>query len=77
MERVVIWIVARHDAADDLAISLSKEERGVAVLVKRVPFAIEKCFALDNQRRDPSRIVSINQPGKPDESIPLFAVSYL
>jgi len=77
MERVVVWIVARHDAADDLAISLSEEERGVTVLVKRLAFAIEKCFALDNQRRDPGRIISIDPPRKLDELIPLFAVSYL
>ena len=48
MERVVIRIVACHDAAHDFAISLGQEERGVTVLVKRVPFAIEKSFALDN-----------------------------
>jgi hypothetical protein len=76
MERVVVWIVAGHDTADDLAISSGEEHRGVPVLVKWVPFAIEKCFALDNQRRDPRRIVPINPPGKRDELIPLFAVSY-
>src|SRR5207245_11559674 len=77
MERVVVWIVARHDAADDFAISLSEEERGVTVLVKRLAFAIEKCFALDNQRRDPGRIISIDQQRKLDKLIQLFAVSYL
>jgi hypothetical protein len=77
MERVVIWVVARHDAADYLAISFGEEQRGVAVLVKWMAFAIEKCVALNNQRRDPGWIVPINPPRKLDELIPLFAVSYL
>ena len=74
MERVVIWIVARHDAADDLAISFGQEQRGVAVLVKRVPFAIEKLFAFENERRDPGRIVPINPPGKLDEDVSFPAI---
>ena len=48
MQQIIVRIVARHNAADDLAISFGQEERGVAMLVKRVPFAIEKCLSLDN-----------------------------
>ena len=75
MECVIIRIVARHDAADDLAISLGQEKRSVAVLVKRVPFAIEKSFPLEDQWRDPGWIVPINPPGKPDESVLLLSTA--
>lgn len=73
MERVVVWIVAHHDAAGDLAISPGQEQRGVTVLIKRVPLAVEKSFPLNDKRRHPRGIVFVNLPGKFDELIPLGA----
>jgi len=75
MERVIIWIVARHDAADDLAISLSQEKRSVAMPIKRVPFAIEKNFPLENQWRHPGGIIFVEAPGKPDEVVSLLSIA--
>ena len=73
MERIIVRIVARHDAANDLAVSFGQKKRGVAVLVKRVLVAIEKSFSFDNERRHPGRIVSVNPPRKFDEFILLSA----
>src|SRR5262245_35826384 len=69
MEQVVVWIVARHDSANDVAISLGQEQGGIAVLVKRVPGSVEKGAALDDERRYPDRIVFVNPPLKVDERI--------
>lgn len=80
MERVVVWIIARHDAADDFppASAGSREEQGgIAVLVKGMPFAIEERFALNNQGWDPCRVIAIDPPGEFDERIALPAPGYL
>jgi hypothetical protein len=62
MKGVVVRIVARHDSADDFAVPPREKKRGVAVLEKRMLFAIEKFFTFENQRRHPGRIVAINLP---------------
>ena len=38
-----------------------------------MPLAIEECFALQNQRRYPGGIVSVNPPWEFDESVALPA----
>jgi hypothetical protein len=43
------------------------------VLVEWVPFPVEECFALENERRHPSGIVSVNAPRESDECVALFA----
>ena len=43
--------------------------------IKRMALAIEKGFALENQRRHPGQIVFVNAPGKLDESIPVRIIA--
>jgi len=43
------------------------------MLVEWVPFPVEECFAFENERRHPSRIVSVNAPWEFDECVALFA----
>ena len=73
MERVVIRIVTRHDSAGDLAVLPGDKQCGVTVLVEGMPFPIEECFALENKRRHPGGIVSVNAPREFDECVTLFA----
>jgi len=75
MARIVVWVVADHYATNDFVISSSQEERSVAVPVKRVSFAIEESFPLENQRRDPGRIILVDAPGKPDEFVSLLSIA--
>ena len=75
MERIIVWVVAHHNAADDFVISPSQEERGVAVPIKWVAFAIEKSFPLENKRRDPGRIILVDAPGKPNEFVSLLSTA--
>src|SRR5947199_1572531 len=73
MERVVVWVIAGHNASDDLAVLLRQKKGRVTVAIKRVPFTIQESFSLDDQRRNPSRIVPVNSPWKLDEFISLGA----
>src|SRR3954447_13613263 len=47
MERVIIWIVARHDSPNDFAIASRQEQCRLAMLIKWMTLAIEKGFTLD------------------------------
>ena len=73
MKRIIIRIIARHDSPNDFAVSPGQEQGGVAVFVKRVSLAIEECFALENQRRHPGGIISVNPPRKLDKGIAIPA----
>src|SRR5229473_531534 len=75
MERVVIWIVTRHDSADDLAVQPGEKQRGVAVLTEGMSFPIEECFAFENQRRHPSGIVLVDLPRKFNERVAILATT--
>ena len=75
MERVVIWIVTRHDSTNDLAVQPGEKQRGVAVLIEGMSFPIEECLAFENQRRHPSGIVLIDLPRKFNERVAIFATT--
>ena len=47
MKRVIVRVIARHDAADDFAIVFREKQRRVAVSIERMTFSIEKRLALD------------------------------
>ena len=55
-------------APDDFAAGAREKKRGVAVLVERM-LPAEKPFPLDQERRDPRRVVHVNPPGKLDEGV--------
>jgi hypothetical protein len=69
MERVILWIVARHDPSNDFAAGTGEKKRGITVLIKRMFFAIKKFLPLEQERRHPHRIVRIDPPGKFYEGI--------
>ena len=73
MARVVVRVVARHDAAHDFISAARQKQRRVTVQIKRVPFTIEKRFALNNERRHPGGIVFVNSPRKLDKRGAIFA----
>jgi hypothetical protein len=73
MKRIIVRVIARHDAADDFAIVFREKQCRVAVFIERMTFSIEKRLALDQQRRDPGWIVAINLPGKFNEGIAVLA----
>ena len=77
VERVVLRVVARHDPPDDFAAGPRQKKRGIAVLVKRMLFAIEELFPLEQQRRHPRRIVRIDPPREFDEGVAFRARSDL
>jgi hypothetical protein len=64
VEGIVLWIVTRHNSANDFAVAPSEKKRGITVLIKRMFLAIEKLFTLEQEWRYPSRIVCIYAPGK-------------
>src|SRR5207244_2715116 len=69
VKRVVIWIVACHDAPYDFAIASGEKKCGIPVFIKRMPLAIEECLALDDQRRHPGGIIFVDAPWKLNERI--------
>jgi hypothetical protein len=69
VKRIVFWIVAGRDPADDFAATPGQKKFGFPVFEKRMLLAIEEFFALDQQGRDPGRIVLVNPPGKFDECV--------
>src|SRR5947207_9468085 len=69
MQGVVIRIVARQDAPHDFAAAASQEKFSFPMLEKRMLLLIEKFFSLEQERRDPGRIVRINTPRELDESV--------
>ncbi len=73
MERVIARIVARHDPPDDFAARAGEEKCGIAVLVEWMFLAIEELFPLDQQRRDPNRVVRVNPPRKFDKRVQVGA----
>ena len=73
MKRVIIRVIARHDSPNNFAVSPGQEQGSVAVFVKRMLLSIEECFALENQRRHPGGILSVNPPRKLDKGITIFA----
>jgi len=72
MKRVKVWVIARHDSADDLAIAFCQEQCRVAVSIERMTLSIEKRFTFDQQRGHPGGIVAIDFPWKFDEDIAVF-----
>src|SRR5438105_1001567 len=73
MERIVIGIVTRHHAANDLAVPPRQKKRGIAMFVKWMPLAVEKRLSFKDQGRHPSRIVFIDPPWKFDKSVTFAA----
>ena len=73
MKCIVTWVIAGHDSANDFAVPTGQKQGGVTVLVEWVPFSIEKCFALDQERRDPRRVILVDSPRKFDEGVALRA----
>ena len=71
VERVVLRIVAGHNAPNDFATGTREEKCRIPVFVKGMFLSIEKLFSLQQQRGDPHGVVLINPPGKFDEAIPL------
>ena len=71
VQRIVIRIITGHDAPNDVLVSPGQKKRGIAVSVEWMPLAIEECFALDDQRRNPRSVLKINLPRKFDEDIVL------
>ena len=69
MHRVVVRIVARHDPADDFSSAPGEKQSGVAMQIKRVALPIDETFALDDKRRDPSRIIFVNPPREFDKRV--------
>ena len=59
---VVARIVADQDSAQRLPAAQGDELRGVAVLVERMLAAVEKFLDLDQQGRNPMRIVRVDPP---------------
>jgi hypothetical protein len=74
MDGVIVRIITRHDAANDLAVSSSQKKRGVAVLIEWMVLAIEKPFALENEWRHPGRIILVSAPGEFDEVVSVPAI---
>ena len=71
MKGVIVWIVARHDPADDFAARAREKKRGIAVLEKGMFLSIEKLLPFEEERRHPGGIALVDPPREFDESIPL------
>ena len=69
MAFVVARIVAGEYPAQRLPIPQDKELSRIAVQVERVFAAIEKFLDLEDQGRDPMRIIFINAPGNTNKVV--------
>ena len=69
MERVVLWIIARHDPPDDFTATPRQKKGGIAVLVKRMFLPIKELLPLNQERRDPGRVTGIDSPWEFDEGV--------
>jgi len=66
---VVVVVVDRSDAPDDLTISLGEEEVNPGVLVEGVFLGVELLPLVDQQRRNPVRILAVFLEGIRDEPL--------
>ena len=69
VNRVIFRIVAGGDPADHFASAAREKELSFAVFEKRMLLAIEEFLSLDQERRDPGRIVRVNFPRQFDEGV--------
>ena len=54
---IIVWIVARHDSADDFPVRAREKKCGVAVLEKGMFLLVEKFLSFEEKRRHPGVIV--------------------
>ena len=72
---VVVGIVAHKYAADAGLTAIRHKLRCLPVQIKRMLAAIEKRFDLQQKRRCPVRVASVDLPRKPDELVKLAGKS--